>query len=342
MQRTSRSRARWASAMAIVVLVASGPGVSAGDPKPTPGPSSTIAPGPGGGRPMSVESVGAPIALPRAGTIVVQTIRSIAALSIDDLGLAQPTSQALINDAAHVATTVTVGTFTAATNLVFSLHSSFTGQTYLSTGSNALVLADGSDRWAVGWEDWTDFNYTDVTMLICYQGPTAGCPIDPDRVLGRGSFGNGASVEAYQSEPVNTATGNYVSEANDAHLPGRGLPLDFVRTYNSLSTEDGSLGPGWTHSFAARVVTNADGSATVVAEDGARTTYVADGSGCGLRPRCAYGIVEAAGGGDELRKRDQVRCTFDASGTRLAIADRNNNTITLGYASGRLAAITDA
>lgn len=74
------------------------------------------------------------IALPRDGQIVVQTIRSLAAVSIDDLSLAQPTSQSLIADAAHVATTVTITPFTAGTGLVFALQSSFALQNLLLTG----------------------------------------------------------------------------------------------------------------------------------------------------------------------------------------------------------------
>ena len=153
---------------------------------------------------------GLSVFLPRDGTIVVETHRSLTALSIDDLSLSQPVSQFLIADAAHVSTTVTVGTFTAGTQLVFSLHSSFTGQDYLSTGDHTIVLQDGSDRWGIGWEDWTDFNYSDVVMVVCYQGPTPGCPIAPEQTYGTGAFGNGASPQGYQAEPVNTATGNYV------------------------------------------------------------------------------------------------------------------------------------
>jgi hypothetical protein len=154
MRSAGKSHVRWAVAMAILALAMTAPNAAAADPKPTPRPSSTMAPGPAAEPLVGIESVGASIALPTAGTIVVQTIRSVAAQSVDDLALTQPTSQALINDAAHVATTVTIGPFPAGTQLVFSLHSSFTNQTYLSTSNNAIVVADGPDKWAVGWEEW--------------------------------------------------------------------------------------------------------------------------------------------------------------------------------------------
>lgn len=106
-------------------------------------------------------------------------------------------------------------------------HSSFTNQTYLSTGGNAIVQQFGPDRWTIGWEDWTDFNFNDVVMVVCYQGPTAGCPLPPEATFGAGVSGNGAYPQATQQEPVNTATGNYISQATDARLPGRGLGFTF-------------------------------------------------------------------------------------------------------------------
>jgi RHS repeat-associated protein len=343
MERLPQSR-RAAIAVLVAALIASVSGTArAADPSQTPAPSGSVNPvGPGGGGPAPAGILsGTLISLPHDGTIRVQSIRSLAAVSIDDLTLAQPVVQGLIADAAHVATTVTVGTFTTGTNLVFSLHSSFTSQDYPSTGDHARVTQDGPERWTIGWEDWTDFNYGDVTTIVCYEGPEPGCPRPPEATFGSGSFDNGASAQGYTPEPVNTATGNYVTQATDAQLPGRGIAVDVVRSYNSLSNEVGALGLGWTHSFEARIVPYADGSATVVAEDGARTTYASDGAGGFLRPPGAYGILAAVGGGYELLRRDQVRLAFDSSGRLVSQTDRNGNAVTLGYTAGQLTTITD-
>lgn len=96
--------------------------------------------------------VGFPITLPHDGTIVLQVAPSWAASSIDDMGLDQPFQQMLALDAAHTSTIATVGTFTAGTNLVFSLASSITGLTYLSTGDHAHIRFDGPERWVISWE----------------------------------------------------------------------------------------------------------------------------------------------------------------------------------------------
>ena len=314
----------------------------AADPSNSPAPTGPTSPGGSDAGPASGPlQPSSPITLPHDGQIVIQTIRNLAPISTDDLSLSQPVSQFLVGDAAHVAATVSLGSFTAGTTLVFSVHSSITGQTYLSTSANAIVQRDGTDRWAIAWEDWTDYNFSDVTMLVCYAGATPGCGWSADRTFGSGAFGNGSSFQGYQAEPVNTATGNYISQAIDAHLPGRGLPVDFVRSYNSLSTDIGDLGKGWTSSFAMHLVLNVDSSITFVAEDGSRTPYAPDGAGGFLRPPGAYGALSAAGGGYDLQKRDQVRLQFDSTGLLQSLTDRNGNAISLVYASGHLATITD-
>jgi RHS repeat-associated protein len=307
------------------------------------GPTSTGAPPKGaGGGSVQALSLGAPMVLPQNGTILVQTHRTLTAASINDLSLSQPSSQFLVADASHVSTTVVVGTFTAGTNLVFSLHSSFTNQNYLSTGDHAVVTQDGIGRWTVGWEDWSDFNYNDAIMVVCYQTATPGCPLPSSQTFGVGFTGNGTMPQALQAEPVNTASGNYVTHATDATLPGRGLGFAFGRTYNSLNTDIGTLGVGWTSSYSDRVVPGPSGSATFIGEDGARATYAGDGAGGFLRPPGAYGILNpVAGGGFELKRRDQVRLAFDASGKLLSQTDRNGNTLTLHYTSGQLTSITD-
>ena len=335
-----RLRRRLVIAVISVVLI-----VSSASPASAGGPAATGAPPKGaGGGSVGTLSLGAPIVLPQNGTVLVQVHRTFTAGSINDLSLAQPTSQFLVADASHVSTTVVVGTFTAGTSLVFKLHSSFTGQDYLSTGDHANVTQDGIGRWTVGWEDWVDFNYSDAIMVVCYQSASPGCPLPSAQTFGLGSTGNGTTPQALQAEPVNTATGNYVTSATDAALPGRGLDFAFARTYNSLSTDVGALGIGWTHSLAIRIQANPDGSATFFGEDGVRVTYAGDGAGGFVRPPGSYGILAPVGGGGsgfELTKRDQVRYRFDAAGNLVSATDRNNNAIGYAYQAGKLTTATD-
>jgi hypothetical protein len=53
--------------------------------------------------------------------------------------------------------------------------------------------------------------------------------------LGGTSSPHGTKTSRLEADPVNTATGNYVSSTTDLALPGIGLPFAFTRTYNSLA-----------------------------------------------------------------------------------------------------------
>ncbi|MBV8979926.1 MAG: PD40 domain-containing protein, partial [Acidimicrobiia bacterium] len=69
------------------------------------------------------------------------------------------------------------------------------------------------------------------------------------------------AVEHNFGRPVDAATGNFWHSFDDLSIPGRGMPLDFTRTYNSAaSTAKGPLGYGWTEPYNMSI-TNPDGSA---------------------------------------------------------------------------------
>lgn len=53
---------------------------------------------------------------------------------------------------------------------------------------------------------------------------------------------------AYAGDPVNVCTGNYISDIEEIRLHGH-PGLAFIRHYNSLYLQDGSMGTGWTHNY---------------------------------------------------------------------------------------------
>lgn len=145
---------------------------------------------------------------------------------------------------------------------------------------------------------------------------------------------------AYVAEPVNTATGNYTYNYQDLRIPGRGLSLTFHRFYNSLSTYQGPLGYGWTFNYGMNV-REEDGNALVMVEDGRVDKYVPDGSGGYTPPKGVYDVLTKSGGTFTLKRKDQTRYNFNASGKLASIVDKNGNTITLGYTGSNLTSITD-
>jgi RHS repeat-associated protein len=167
--------------------------------------------------------------------------------------------------------------------------------------------------------------------------------LSDDRTFGGPSAGtHGARPFNFVAEPVNTATGAYVSEVTDLSYPGRGLGLAFTRTYNSADPSAGVLGPGWTHSYAVHLEVNPDESVIFVDEGGARLTFASDGSGGFTAPVGSGDALTADGSGRyELRRRDQVVYAFDVGGRLTSLEDRNGNALSFTHTGSLLTSITD-
>src|SRR5205807_1445284 len=78
-------------------------------------------------------------------------------------------------------------------------------------------------------------------------GPPASstCSIPPS---GNGPIST-SNPQGTTSEPISTGNGNYYYQHTDFVIPGRGMPLVFQRSYNSLDNYAGPLGTNWTHSY---------------------------------------------------------------------------------------------
>ncbi|KJS01217.1 MAG: hypothetical protein VR68_05635 [Peptococcaceae bacterium BRH_c4a] len=70
-------------------------------------------------------------------------------------------------------------------------------------------------------------------------------PSDPEQVNNGPTADPNATVA---SDPINVTTGNVFSVFEDLIIPGKGIPLQFTRTYNSKFENQGPFGFGWTHS----------------------------------------------------------------------------------------------
>lgn len=165
--------------------------------------------------------------------------------------------------------------------------------------------ADASERWPAGW--------------------------DPNQTNPTGS----------EAEPVNTLTGAYYTSVTDLILPGRGLDFAFRRDYSSALTASGPLGPGWVHSYDARLTFEPEGVVYFHSETGAIIPFFDDGTG-GFYP--AAGVLSKLtpiSGGYSVTRPDQVTYRFDTAGLLTSIRDRNSNQLTLTYTAGQLTRITD-
>ena len=154
---------------------------------------------------------------------------------------------------------------------------------------------------------------------------------------------------AHTREPVNTASGSLIESATDLRLSGPGIPFVWTRSYSSQNTTVGSLGPGWTHPFAAKItVTNpTTGELDYRAGSGQRTHFTKiTGGSTGAATYGARGfdgkMKRLSDNSYQLVSRDQRTFSFDSSGNLTQIKPRFQAATTLVYVSGKLSSVVDS
>jgi len=178
-----------------------------------------------------------------------------------------------------------------------------------------------------------------------YRGPSAA-EIGPGANLSENNIC--ACTRTHTSNPVNSATGDFFHTFDDISIPGRGIPLRFTRTYNSLAAgQDGPLGYGWSGTYNATLTADNSGVITATQENGATATFTPMPSGGYQAPgRVLATLIANADGTLTLARKDQTRLTFTAPtpitpGVLLSETDRNNYTTALTYTNGLLSTVTD-
>jgi RHS repeat-associated protein len=148
----------------------------------------------------------------------------------------------------------------------------------------------------------------------------------------------------YGPYPVNCATGNFWHTFTDMSIPGRGLPLDLTRTYNSNeASSEGPFGYGWSCSYCMSLsVAEGTGDVTITQEDGATVTFTPNGSGGYVPPAWAVASLVENEGSTWTFTRDQDQIfDFSSAGVLTSESDLNGYTTTLSYSSGKLVSVTD-
>lgn len=140
--------------------------------------------------------------------------------------------------------------------------------------------------------------------------------------------GNGDETDAFDGDPVNMSTGNFVYQKAFLYCKGL-LPLGFAIFYNSLQQEESSLGRGWNHNYELSV--KEEGAKTRVRlGDGRERVFV----------RGKDGRFAGTGSGEKLEKtgksyryvnRNGLGFSFSENGTIAAIRDSHGNGINFEY-----------
>ncbi len=142
---------------------------------------------------------------------------------------------------------------------------------------------------------------------------------------------------------VNVPSGSVHHTRTDLNVPGRGIFTQVSFAYNSsLDTFDFGYGYGWTFHYHLTCVPHASG-AVLLHSDGRRDSFSLS-SGAYLAPAGVFDeLAEYEPGKFRLTTKNGLKYFFeDASHRKLTkIQDTNGNSLTLTYAAGKLATLTN-
>jgi RHS repeat-associated protein len=174
----------------------------------------------------------------------------------------------------------------------------------------------------------------------------AGGPPVPGELFGGNNTGEpclGSTHVSRTGHPVETEIGNFWHTFDDLSIPGRGIPLAFSQTYNSMAAgSTGPLGYGWTHSYAMSLEIGAGNTpATVHHGNGAQNIFTLTNGVYSAPPRVVATLTHNGDGSWTFLEGGRVTYTFDAAGRLTAERDLNGYTTTLGYTAGQLTSVTD-
>lgn len=144
--------------------------------------------------------------------------------------------------------------------------------------------------------------------------------------------------------PVNCATGEFYHRFGDLSVPGRGIRLDFSRTYSSSSAPLNSpLGYGWTDSYNMFLsIDPASGDVTVNEETGSQIVFTPTPSGLEPPSRVIATLVQNSDGSYLFKRWNGQQFAFDGGGLLTAETDRNGYQTSVAHSSaGLLTSVTD-
>ena len=141
---------------------------------------------------------------------------------------------------------------------------------------------------------------------------------------------------------VHIATGNYSKSFTDLSIASPGVKSDFVRTYNSMSNEEGSFGIGWDFNIdVSKIVIPAQGYYQVVLPDGSNTTFKDDGNG-GYECLNAHSKMTKSGNTYTITNAAQSQYHFNSDGELDWVKDANGNKLTISSKSNDQRIVTDS
>lgn len=190
-----------------------------------------------------------------------------------------------------------------------------------------------------------DPNFFSYDKTLTFYSLTAGPT--PDEQIAGGL--DDCPCHAQSGQPVDSFSGEFWHRFDDLNVPGRGIPLQFTRTYSTMraSVLD-RLGYGWTDNYNAKLECPDPGClpagqpVTVREENGSAVTFTWNGTAYVAASRILASLA-LTGSTFTLSRKNRSKLTFDGTTKKLTSQiDRNGYVTQLAYdGQGRLSTVTD-
>lgn len=181
------------------------------------------------------------------------------------------------------------------------------------------------------------------------SGP-AGGPLTIRELLAGGHNPSEFCIKCFMGKllafalPVDGPTGNFWHSFTDLSIPGRGIPLNLTRTYNSgAASADSPFGFGWSFPYgmslsfpdATHVIVNQENGSAVEFSEEAGGKWVAP-------PRVTAALAHNGDGSWTFVRHRRETFSFDSGGRLTRETDLNGYATALSHdAKGRLTKVTD-
>jgi RHS repeat-associated protein len=163
----------------------------------------------------------------------------------------------------------------------------------------------------------------------------------PNQVGGHNPSGPCWCGHGSAGDPVDTATGEFSESYTDMQIPGRGVPLNFGRSYSSgAAAVNGPLGYGWHYSYGMSLSASESG-AVVTQENGSQVAFTKSGTKY-VPPSWAQAtLTHNESGTWTFTRRAKTIFTFSSEGRLTNEKDLNGYTTALTYPSSSETVVTD-
>ncbi len=154
-------------------------------------------------------------------------------------------------------------------------------------------------------------------------------PLDPELEV------KPESNASCSGDPVYLHSGQFYYQCAELQVPGRQLDVSLAHTYYSGMSFNGPFGYGWMLNYYMRLHQIQGGDVVIVSGDGRKTKYTLNGTTYTPPPGRFENLVKNPDNSWTLTQAQGEQHQFDAEGKLVAVNDRNNNTITLIYDTGK-------